>query len=155
MLIAAVACVAVACDRAETDEALVTEFTHTGCSRDTKASDVDEAGESLLILRYTSAGLEVTRTNAMLNCSIRNDGIACEAQLVGSDIYYRTYELGDQPLKCLCNVERMSSVVTGLKPGRTYTLHYTCRDSYAPIEIDFRKGLDLVLDIDLYKLPTP
>ena len=53
------------------------EFTHTGCASDagTRAG-TSQSDVSLLTLKYEDGNLRVTRTNAMMNCAIKLNGIA-------------------------------------------------------------------------------
>ena len=131
------------------------KFTDTGCSKQslvpqTKA-DVDS--ESQLILKYSPEGLEVTRTNAIMNCSISSGGISCDVTSDGNVIAYHAYETDGPIMKCLCPVSNMSSIVAGLRTGREYVLQYSCGDvTCSPISFTYSKQLNLVLDIDLYKL---
>jgi len=125
-------------------------FTHTGCSRnvETKAS----GDPSELLLRYSSAGLEVTRLNALVNCGFQQDGLKCDVSVMGGVIHYDVSRVDDSvSLKCLCTVERMSSTVGGLKEGETYYLEYTfCGTVYTPIKITYSKSLDMRLEIEKY-----
>ena len=50
-------------------------FTDTGCNKGQTKSETDP---SLLILKFESGNLRVTRTNALMNCSINGGGIVCE-----------------------------------------------------------------------------
>ena len=142
-----------ACAKETTVE--LVKFTDTGCSKQsvvpvTKGSD---GSDSQLILKYTPEGLEVTRTNALMNCSIGNGGISCDVACEGNVITYHAYETDGPILKCVCPVSNMSSIVAGLRTGREYVLEYSCcNDKCSPISFTFSKQLNLVLDIDLYKL---
>ena len=45
----------------------------------------------------------------------------------------------------------MSATVSGLNIGTEYVLEYTCGSTkYVPIDFYYRKGLDMVIDLDLY-----
>lgn len=140
----------------ETNVELV-KFTDTGCSKQsmvpqTKSGD---GSDSQLILRYSAevGGLEVTRTNAMMNCSINNGGLSCDFSVDGNVITYHTYETDGPIMKCLCPVSNISLILSGLRVGREYVLNYSCGDvTCSPISFTFSKQLNLVLDIDLYKI---
>lgn len=142
-----------ACAKETTVE--LVKFTDTGCSKQsvvpvTKGND---GSDSQLILKYSPEGLEVTRTNALMNCSIGNGGISCDVTCDGNVITYHAYETDGPILKCVCPVSNMSSIVAGLRTGREYVLEYSCgNDKCSPISFTFSKQLNLVLDIDLYKL---
>jgi len=121
------------------------EFTDTGCNR--VKADVEGEEVSLLTLKYQNGDLLVTRTNAIMNCSINNGGIVCEVSFAGSDIYYKVYEKDGPTLKCLCPVDKMSSKISGLQPGKQYTFHYSCaQEEFAPITFPFEKSLNIILD---------
>ena len=125
------------------------EFVHTGCASDagTRAwggkSDV-----SLLILKYEDGNLRVTRTNAEMNCAIKLNGIACDVSVDGNTIRYRVYEKDGPTANCICRVEEMSSVVTGLKEGKEYTFNYSCSigSGIESFTFVFKKGLHLIRD---------
>ena len=91
------------------------EFSHTGCASgaETKAGPNDD-DVSLLILKYEDGNLRVTRTNARMNCSIKKGGIACEVSVDGNIVHYKVYEKDGPNANCMCRVEEMTSVVTGL-----------------------------------------
>ena len=133
----------------EMDEPQAKEFTHTGCASGamTKAAG-DAENLSLLILRYEDGDLRVTRTNARMNCSIKQGGIVCESSVDGNVIHYKVYEKDGPNANCICLVEEMSSVVTGLKPGKEYTFDYYCSYGYTPFTFVFKKGLRLVKEED-------
>lgn len=125
------------------------EFTHTGCASGlaTKAGP-DDGEVSLLILKYEDGNLRVTRTNAMMNCSIKQGGIACEVSIDGNIIQYKVYEKDGPNANCMCRVEEMTSVVTGLQAGKEYSLDYYFGSNVCglPIPFTFGQGLYLVLD---------
>lgn len=127
------------------------EFTHTGCANDTRTVETrsglfgDEP--SLLKLKYEDGGLRVTRTNATMNCSIKQNGIACDVSVNGDVINYYVYEKDGPVANCICPVEEMSSVVTGLQEGKEYTLEYRCRAS-ATVSFTFKKSLNKIIDLD-------
>jgi hypothetical protein len=126
-------------------------FTHTGCATVTRSAET-RAGwfgdePSLLKLKYEDGGLRVTRTNATMNCSINNGGIACDVSVKGNVISYIVYEKDGPMANCICPVEEMSSVVTGLQEGKEYTLEYRCRAS-ATVSFTFKKSLNKIIDLD-------
>lgn len=142
-----------ACAKETTVE--LVKFSDTGCSKQSLVPDTksDNGSESQLILKYTPEGLEVTRTNATMNCSISNGGISYDLSCDGNIITFHAYETDGPILKCLCPVANMSSVIAGLRLGREYVLEYSCSDvTCSPISFTYSKGLNLVLDTDLYAL---
>jgi hypothetical protein len=125
------------------------EFTHTGCANDTRAagtraSDFEDE-PSLLTLKYEDGGLRVTRTNAWMNCSIKNGGIGCDVSIKGNVITYNVYEKDGPLTNCICPVKEMSSLVTGLEEGKEYTLNYCY---YSTITFTFKKGFHQIIDLD-------
>ena len=140
-----------ACAKETTVE--LVKFSDTGCSKQSLVPNTkgDDGLESQLILKYTPEGLEVTRTNATMNCSISNGGISCDVSCDGNVISYHAYETDGPIMKCICPVSNMSSTVAGLRLGREYVIEYSCADIVCtPISFTYSKGLNLVLDIDLY-----
>ena len=124
------------------------DFTHTGCATATRSAET-RAGwfgddPSLLKLKYEDGGLRVTRTNATMNCSIKDGGIVCDVSIKGNVISYFVYEKDGPMANCICPVEEMSSVVTGLQEGKEYTLEYRCRAS-ATVSFTFKKSLIAVI----------
>ena len=126
------------------------EFSHTGCASGVGTKSALNDGEvSLLILKYEDGNLRVTRTNAFMNCSIKNGGIACEVSVEGNNIHYNVYEKDGPSANCMCKVEEMTSLVTGLQTGKEYSLYYYyCTIGYMPISFTFQPGLYLVFDDD-------
>ena len=122
------------------------DFTHTGSAAATRAGWFGD-DPSLLKLKYEDGGLRVTRTNATMNCSIKNGGIVCDVSVKGNVISYFVYEKNGVDVNCFCPVEEMSSVVTGLQEGKEYTLEYRCYKS-ATISFTFKKGLNKIIDLD-------
>jgi hypothetical protein len=123
------------------------EITHTGCNLETKAEAPSE-----LTLQYTPQGLSIVRTNAWLNCSIRDGGISCEATLEGSTLCYKVWETQGPITNCICPVERMSSVIPGLKEDTEYYLEYRLSaKTYSTINFRYHKGLNLTVDLSLYE----
>ena len=124
----------------------VKDLTHTGCAGDaaTRAWGSD-SDASLLTLKYEDGNLRVTRTNATMNCSIKNNGIACEVSVDGHVVRYRVYEKDGPVANCICRVEEMSSLVTGLEVGKEYTFEYSCGfGNYPSFTFVFKKGLRLI-----------
>ena len=131
------------------------EFSHTGCATDAgngTRSGLGQSDVSLLILKYEDGNLRVTRTNATMNCAIKLNGIACDVSVKGDVINYRVYEKDGPTADCMCRVEEMSSVVTGLKEGKEYTFNYSC-STYGPESFTFvfKKGLHLIRDEEPYR----
>ena len=126
------------------------DFTHTGCANDTRAAET-RAGlfgdePSLLTLKYEDGDLRVTRTNAYMNCSIKNNGIVCDVSVKGSVITYDVYEKDGPVANCICPVEEMSSVVTDLQEGKEYTLEYRCYGAIT-VNFTFKKGFHKIIDL--------
>ena len=128
-------------------------FTHTGCATQTKGLFGSDDEKPMLYLEYTSKGLAVTRTNAMMNCIIKTDkdALVCDVEIKGEDIYYCVHEWEGPVANCICPVEKLSSTVTGLKENTEYVLHYTCGGSYLPINFRYHKGLKLKLNLEHYE----
>lgn len=132
------------------------EFSHTGCATDAgngTRSGLGQSDVSLLILKYEDGNLRVTRTNATMNCSIKLNGIACDVSVDGNTIRYRVYEKDGPTADCMCRVEEMSSVVTGLKEGKEYTFNYSCSigTGIESFTFVFKKGLHLIRDEEPYR----
>lgn len=124
------------------------DFTHTGCAAETRAGLFGDE-PSLLKLKYEDGGLRVIRTNVQANCAIKIRGLSCTVSIQGNTIRYMVdYETDGPEADCICPVDEMSSVVTGLEEGKEYTFHYNgvgrCRE---PVTFTFRKGLNQVYDV--------
>ena len=144
-----------ACAKDSTVE--LVKFSDSGCSKGTNAVETksDDASTSQLILKYSPEGLVVTRTNAIMNCSIGNGGISCDVSCSGNVITYHAYETDGPIMKCICPVSDMTSTIAGLRVGSEYVLEYECSDAVlSPISFTYSRGLNLVLDVDLYKMPV-
>ena len=103
---------------------------------------------SLLDLKYENGDLRVTRSDAWLNCSLRDRGLACSVSVRGNDIYYKVdYEKEGQETNCNCLIENMTSLVKGLQEGRRYSFHYYCCGNYIPFYFVFEKGLVQIVDV--------
>ena len=126
------------------------EFKHSGCAADTKGLSSGEP--PVLYLRYTPQGLAIKRTNAQFSCIIKEhpEAIVCEVSVEGDDIYYRVHEWDGPVANCICDVEALSSTVTGLKTGKEYVLHYICEEEFIPISVPFNESLNLKLDLRDY-----
>lgn len=87
------------CDQKHSFQLLSKEFAHSGCASgaETKAdNDV-----SLLILKYEEGNLRVTRTNAMMNCSIKQGGLPAKYPLMGiSSTIRSTRKMVPMPIVC-------------------------------------------------------
>ena len=120
-------------------------FTDSGCSKTlaSRAGYFNEA-PSLLILKYEDGNLRVTRTNAIMNCSIKEGGIGCDVTFDGDVINYDVYEKDGPATNCMCPVEKMSSLITGLTLGKEYKFnyYYSHRPSldYTPVTFIFEEG---------------
>lgn len=144
------ATILLACSK-ETTVGLV-KFTDTGCDRNSLVPDTKAGSDSQLILSYSDEGLVITRTNAMLNCSISQGGISCDVSSEENVIECHVYETQGKTLKCMCPVKNMTTTVGGLRLNREYVLYYSCDGDFAPISFTYSKNLNMVLDADLYKL---
>ena len=125
------------------------DFTHTGCGG-TRADFPDDDEPSLVVLQYEEGDLRVTRTNATVNCSVNYRGLTCWVQVDGDVIQYvMNYEKDGPDAKCMCKVKNMTSLVTGLKQGKKYTLKYWGMDrDFANYTFTFNKGLYQIIDLD-------
>jgi hypothetical protein len=125
------------------------DFTHTGCAK-TRAGAPDDDELSLVILQYEDGNLRVTRTNATVNCSVNDRGLACRVQVEGNVIQYvMDYEKDGPDAKCLCKVEKMTSLVTGLEKGKEYTFKYWGIDSHIDnYSFTFDKDLHQIIDLN-------
>ncbi len=128
------------------------KFTDTGCDRNSLVPDTKAGSDSQLILSYSDEGLVITRTNAMLNCSISQGGISCDVSSEENVIECHVYETQGKTLKCMCPVKNMTTTGGGLRLNREYVLYYSCDGDFAPISFTYSKNLNMVLDADLYKL---
>jgi len=144
------ATILLACSK-ETTVGLV-KFTDTGCDRNSLVPETKAGSDSKLILSYSDEGLFITRTNAMLNCSISQGGISCDVSSEENVIECHVYETQGKTLKCMCPVKNMTTTVGGLRLNREYVLYYSCDGDFAPISFTYSKNLNMVLDADLYKL---
>lgn len=122
------------------------DFTHTGCAETRAAIPDDEP--SLLVLRYEDGNLRVTRTNATVNCSVKDRGLACRVQVDGNIIQYvMDYEKDGPDAKCMCAVKKMTSLVTGLEEGKKYDFKYSGIDRNAHYSFTFNKDLLQIIDL--------
>jgi hypothetical protein len=144
------ATILLACSKETTVE--LVKFTDTGCDRNSLVPDTKAGSDSQLILSYSDEGLVITRTNAMLNCSISQGGISCDVSSDENVIECHVYETQGKTLKCMCPVKNMTTTVGGLRINREYVLYYSCDGDFAPISFTYSKNLNMVLDADLYKL---
>ena len=126
------------------------DFTHTGCA-ETRA-DFSDDEPSLLILQYEDGNLRVTRTNATVNCSVKDRGLACWVQVDGNVIeYVMNYEKDGPDAKCMCAVKKMTSLVKNLEEGKKYEFSYSGIDRRLS-HYSFTFGKDLLKIIDLNSL---
>ena len=139
------------CDKESSVAVQLSNFTDTGCGRENVTTKSWDDWNPTMTLRDTPDGLVITHYDAVLNCSIVNGGIGCDFSIEGNVVKLRTYEKDGDFLKCICPVDEMSATVTGLSIGTEYVLEYTCGSTkYVPIDFYYRKGLDMVIDLDLY-----
>ena len=125
------------------------DFTHTGCG-ETRANAPKDDELSLVILQYEDGNLRVTRTNATVNCSVKDRGLTCSVQVDGDVIVYvMDYEKDGPDAKCMCKVEKATSLVTGLEEGKKYSFKYWGIDRNSPIlSFTFDKDLHQIIDLD-------
>ena len=143
-LLAALAVVA-GCSKSNVEHSK--DFTHTGCAGTRAAFPDDEP--SLLVLQYEDGNLRVTRTNAAVNCSVKSRGLTCSVQVDGDVIVYvMDYEKDGMDVKCMCMVEKMTSLVTGLEEGKKYSFKYSGIDRNAHYSFTFNKDLLQIIDLD-------
>ena len=142
------------CSCAKEQNVELVSFTYSGCADSSPSaaapSTRSEDTHSLLILKYTSEGFVITRTNAIMNCSINNDGIGCNVSLDGDTIHLSAHEKGD-PLRCVCPVETMTYTLSGLQTGKAYILDYSCDENFLPISFSYIKDMTIVIDLDLFR----
>lgn len=80
--------------------------------------------------------------------SFQNRGLVCTVTVKGNEIDYRVdYEKEGAEVKCVCLVEKMSSVIKGLEEGKKYIFHYYCCQNYVPFTFTFKDGLISVMDV--------
>lgn len=129
------------------------DFTHTGCAAETRASLFYGDEPSLLTLKYEDGDLRVIRTNAVMGCAIKERGLACTASIKGDEIYYTIdYEKDGYDDDCICPVDEMTSVITGLHEGKEYTFNYCGLDRYLkPFTFTFNKDLHEIIDVETLK----
>ena len=126
----------------------IKDLTYTGCgtSTDTRAGS-DSDIESTLTLKYEDGNLRVIRTNTLVNCSFQDHGLVCNVSIEGNSIRY-TVEAKPSPdgleTNCLCLVEEISSLVTGLETGKEYTFYAGNSPRIEPVTFVFEQGLFLV-----------
>lgn len=126
----------------------IKDLTYTGCgtSTDTRAGS-DSDIESTLTLKYEDGNLRVTRSNTLVNCSFKDYGLVCNVSIEGNSIRH-TVEAKPSPdgleTNCLCLVEEISSLITGLEAGKEYTFYAGNSPRIEPVTFVFEKGLFLV-----------
>jgi hypothetical protein len=134
----------------KSDALRIKDFTHTGCatSTDTRAVEDDET-VSLLTLKFEDGDLRVIRTNVLLNCPVEEDGLVCHVSVDGDVIHYiveKKAPKNGMDTDCICRVEEVSSLITGLETGKEYTFDYAGSPRIKPFTFVFEKGLFLVKD---------
>ena len=121
----------------------IKDFTHNGCatSTDTRSVEDDEI-VSLLTLKFEDGDLRVIRTNVLLNCPVKE--LVCNVSVDGDVIRY-IVERNEPTVDtdCLCRVDEISSLVTGLETGKEYTFEYIGIPRIKPFSFVFEKGLFL------------
>lgn len=124
------------------------DFTHTGCG-ETRADAPKDDELSLVVLQYEDGNLRVTRTNATVNCSVKDRGLTCRVKVDGDVIQYvMDYEKNGPDAKCMCKVEKTTSLVTGLEEGKKYNLKYSGIDRNAQYSFTFNKDLLQIIDLN-------
>ena len=134
----------------KSDALRIKDFTHTGCatSTDTRAVEDDET-VSLLTLKFEDGDLRVIRTNVLLNCPDKEDGLVCRASIDGDVIHFiveKKETASGEETDCICRIKEVSSLVTGLETGKEYTFDYAGSPRIKPFTFVFEKGLFLVKD---------
>lgn len=135
---------AISCSR-HNPERPVTELTHTGCS-DRPATTRAGWSAGQLTLQYTNDGLALTHTNGTFNCVLEIYGLTSSFSLEGNVIRYRVFPDTEQSANCICLVDKIQDLLTGLQPGE-YILKY---NEFLPINFTYRPGLNLTFDLDKY-----
>ncbi|MBR5176840.1 MAG: hypothetical protein IKW89_13070 [Bacteroidales bacterium] len=126
----------------------IKDLSYSGCasSTDTRAAEDGEI-ESLLTLKYEDGNLRVTCTNTLVNCSFKDFGLVCNVSIEGNVIHY-TVEAKPSPdgneTDCLCLIETVSSLITGLETGKEYSFNYAPSQGLPSITFVFEKGLFLI-----------
>ena len=134
----------------KSDALRIKDFTHTGCatSTDTRAVEDDDI-VSLLTLKFEDGALRVIRTNVLLNCPGKEDGLVCRVSIDGDVIHFivdKKETASGEETDCICRIEEVSSLVTGLETGKEYTFDYAGSPRIKPFTFVFEKGLFLVKD---------
>ena len=125
----------------------VVKCTDTGCGKEVETRSGDDSG-SVLLLEYSKDGLVITRTNAEMNCSVKNGGVVCDLSVNGNVITLDVYEKDRNLLRCLCPVEKMTQTIAGLSLDTDYILDYRCGGNfYSPISFRYEKGLSQFFDL--------
>ena len=124
----------------------------TGCAREEAVTKGGDETPSQIILEYSTEGLVVIRTNAVMNCSVKTGGISCNVSVSGNTIHCEEFEKDGKSMRCTCPVSNITSTIKGLGLGKEYTLCLTCDGSFAPIGFTYTKDLKMVLDAELYRL---
>ena len=123
----------------------------TGCSTsEIFATKSGEVANSRLILEYSAQGLVVTRTNALMNCSVKNGGVGCKVSNTGNTIECEVFENDRNFLRCNCRVGAITSVIRGLRLGEEYTLYHRSDGVFGPVVFTYTEDLKMVLDADQY-----
>ena len=123
----------------------------TGCGKESPVTRSGDGAVSQLILEYSAEGLVITRTNVEMNCSVKTGGIGCNVSSNGNNIYCEAYEKDGKSLRCTCPVEKITSVIKGLRLGKEYIFFFVCDGTFSPISFTYSKDFKLVLDAGLYK----
>ena len=148
LLVILSACLLWTCSKEPGTVSLV-KCSDTGCGKEVATRSGDDSG-SVLLLEYSDEGLVITRTNAQMNCSVKNGGVVCDLSVKGNVITLDVYEKDRNLLRCLCPVEKMTQTIAGLSLDTDYILDYRCGGNfYSPISFRYGKGLSQFFDLNV------
>ena len=122
------------------------ETYQTGCARNsevTRAGDEITKEEETLQLKYSAAGLVFIQHNAQYNCGINLEGMTIKTSVEGGDVRITTWV--NPLLKCMCPVEIVQVVVSGLRTGKEYMLYF---NECLPIQFKYTRDLDITIPAD-------
>lgn len=126
-------------------------FSAPGCSHTKAPSDdyiIEKVQAGILHLQSERGNLKITLSGLSDNCSIK-EGFDCSATLEGSTIYVDVAAKSDLSANCICAVDDIVTVLSGLEKGG-YTLIYNYKSSSENItqevEFDFSAFLDRKVD---------
>lgn len=141
------------CQTIGSENAYSDKFTHTGCASDTKSGMYGATPR--LTFKHAGEGVAIICSDVEMNCVIKTVGISSKQSVNGNTIHYDIYVDSEISANCMCLVHEMTTMVTGLKEGREYTLDLTIEGlRYNPIDFTYKSGLNKTVDLDLYR-PDP